>query len=68
MLHYAIATSEGLDISVVGGKVLKAEFSQFDEHTVLSFSKLSNICEVWKVKEGLVNEWNKKQPEELQAL
>ncbi|CAK9081992.1 unnamed protein product [Durusdinium trenchii] len=35
----------GLDISVVGGKVLK----------------------VWKVKEGLVNEWNKRQPEEMQV-
>mmetsp|Transcript_85018 Transcript_85018/g.104236 ORF Transcript_85018/g.104236 Transcript_85018/m.104236 type:complete len:146 (-) Transcript_85018:145-582(-) len=35
----------GLDISVVGGKVLK----------------------VWKVKEGLVNEWNKTQTAELQV-
>eukprot|EP00434_Breviolum_minutum_P025330 symbB.v1.2.022382.t1/scaffold1984.1/size115852/9 len=35
----------GLDISVVGGKVLK----------------------VWKVKDGLVNEWNKTQPPEMQV-
>lgn len=35
----------GLDISVVGGKVLK----------------------VWKVKDGLVNEWNKTQPTEGQV-
>mmetsp|Transcript_58726 Transcript_58726/g.109985 ORF Transcript_58726/g.109985 Transcript_58726/m.109985 type:complete len:142 (+) Transcript_58726:79-504(+) len=35
----------GLDISVVGGKVLK----------------------VWKVKEGLVNDWNKTQPAENQV-
>eukprot|EP00438_Fugacium_kawagutii_P005729 Skav230033 [mRNA] locus=scaffold261:333554:338504:- [translate_table: standard] len=35
----------GLDISVVGGKVLK----------------------VWKVKDGLVNEWNKTQPPDAQV-
>ncbi|CAE7238951.1 unnamed protein product [Symbiodinium pilosum] len=35
----------GLDISVVGGKVLK----------------------VWKVKDGLVNEWNKNQAPEMQV-
>eukprot|EP00440_Ansanella_granifera_P021122 gb/GFBE01022935.1/.p1 GENE.gb/GFBE01022935.1/~~gb/GFBE01022935.1/.p1 ORF type:complete len:154 (+),score=35.69 gb/GFBE01022935.1/:1-462(+) len=35
----------GLDISAVGGKVLK----------------------VWKVKEGLIAEWNKSQPEDQQV-
>lgn len=58
---------------MVGGKVLKAKQRVFFKSAMMTFAAFASLLgakchlEVWKVKDGLVNEWNKTQPPEMQA-